>query len=256
MGSATVILLAQLLPHDAWTSWGWRLPFLASLPLFAVGIWIRLRVTDAEEFQRVRRAKATLERPVSEVLRRHWRTVLLGTSVTIVCHAAYIVTTFLPSYSAAVFDTTPTAGLVGMIAGSCAAIGVLLVVARRGDAGDRRRYVVAGAVLSGLWIFPAFRLAGVLGDLGLVLGMTVGLGVLMLQYAVLSSLLADLFPVVVRYSGVSLCFQLSALFGGALLPLLASWSVRAGGGHYWPAAALMVAAATLTAWGARRVATH
>jgi hypothetical protein len=187
------------------------------------------------------------------VARRHWRTVLLGTSVTIVCHAAYIVTTFLPSYSATMMGTTPKAGLVGMIAGSLAAIGVLLVVAGRPDAGDRRRYVVAGAVLSGLWIFPAFLLAGELGDLGLVLGMTAGLGVLMLQYAVLPSLLADLFPVVVRYSGVSLCFQLSAVGGGALLPLLASWSVRAVGGHYWPAAALMLAAAIVTAIGAKRI---
>lgn len=255
MGSATVILLAQLLPDAAWDSWGWRLPFLASLPLFAVGMWIRLRVTDAEEFQQVRRAKATLDRPVAEVLRRHWRTVLLGTAVTIVCHAAYIVTTFLPSYSAAMFGTTPKAGLLGMIAGSLVAIGVLLVVAGRADASDRRRYVVAGAVLSGLWIFPAFRLAGELGDLGLILGMTAGLGVLMLQYAVLPGLLADLFPVVIRYSGVSLCFQLSAVVGGALLPLLASWSVRAVGGHYWPAAALMAAAAVLTTWGARRIKT-
>ena len=85
--------------------------------------------------------------------------------------------------------------------------------------------------------------------------MTAGLGVLMLQYAVLPGLLADLFPVVIRYSGVSLCFQLSAVVGGALLPLLASWSVRAVGGHYWPAAALMAAAAVLTTWGARRIKT-
>lgn len=247
MGSSLAILLAQTLPESAWQAWGWRLPFLASFLLLAVGIWIRLRVNDAEEFLRVWRHHATLDRPVTEALRRHWRVVLLGTAVTLVCHAAYIVTTFLPSYSTAVLGTDPGAALAGLIAGSVIAMIVLAVVARRAGTRDRRMFALAGAALSGLWIFPAFWLAHSLGNLGLVIGMTVGLAVLMLQYAVLPVLLADQFPVTVRYSGVSLCFQLSAVIGGGLLPLLASWLVNAADGGFWPVGGLMMAAATVTA---------
>ena len=250
MGSSVAVLLAQLLPHEAWLAWGWRLPFLASLLLVAVGLWVRLRVDDAEEFRQVRRTGAALARPVTEVLRHHWRAVLVGAAATFVCHAAYILTSFLPSYSTAVLGTAPAAALTGLVAGSLAAIAVLPAVGKAAEHGDRRRYARTGAILSGVWIFPAFWLAQNLGGIGLVLGIGVGLAVLMVQYGVLPALLADQFPVAVRYTGVSLSFQLSAVVGGGLGPLVASWWVASAGGLFWPAATLMVAAAILTAWSA------
>jgi MFS transporter, MHS family, shikimate and dehydroshikimate transport protein len=73
-----------------------------------------------------------------------------------------------------------------------------------------------------------------------------------MQFAVLPSLLAELFPVHLRYTGVSTCFQLSAVLGGAGLPVLASWLVGRSGGDYWPAASLMVAAGFVTVGGALR----
>jgi hypothetical protein len=110
--------------------------------------------------------------------------------------------------------------------------------------------VVAGSLLSALWVYPAFLLADVAGSTGLVVGVTVALGVLMLQYGVLPALLATQFPVEVRYTGISMCFQISAVLGGGLLPILAGSLVSRADGHYAPAATLMVLAGAASCVGA------
>jgi hypothetical protein len=103
-----------------------------------------------------------------------------------------------------------------------------------------------------LWAFPAFALATAFGGAGLVIGMVGSLSGLMLQFAVLPTLLTEQFPVELRYTGVSACLQLSAVLGGGLLPILATWLVGRNGGEYWPAAALLVAAGAVTVIGASR----
>jgi hypothetical protein len=235
------------MPADDFQAWGWRLPFVASVVLVAVGLWIRIRVSDAEEFLQARQQGVTVRRPVALVLRRHWRAVLLGTAVTFVCHAAYILTSFLPAYATTVLGVDDDAALTSLMVASGASIGVLWVLARPIDRHDRRWFAAAGGLFSALWIYPAFALAGWAGGNGLILGVTVGLSVLMVQYAVVPALLAERFPVEMRYSGISLCFQLSAIIGGGALPILASWLVKSAGGSYAPAAALMAVAGLITA---------
>jgi MFS family permease len=172
--------------------------------------------------------------------------LIVGVAVTLVCHAAYIVTSFLPAYATTSLGTSPGWALAALVVASVISMVVLTMTGRRADRTDRRRYAIAGAVLSAALVFPAFAMAALFDGPGLVFGMAGALGGLMLQYAVLPSLLAEQFPVQVRYTGVATCFQLSAVLGGAFLPLGASWLVGHVGGHYWPAAALMIAAAAIT----------
>jgi MFS family permease len=176
--------------------------------------------------------------------------LIVGVAATFVCHAAYIVTAFLPAYATTTRGVSPSWSLVALVVASALGVLVLAVVGRHADRADRRRYAAVGAVLAALWVFPAFALATRFGGPGLVVGMAGGLSGLMVQYAVLPSLLAEQFPVQVRYTAVATCFQLSAVLGGALLPIVASWAVGVTGGDYWPAAALMVAAGAVTVLGA------
>jgi MFS family permease len=252
-GSSLAILAAQKVSGDSFLTWGWRLPFLFSAVLVLVGLWVRLRVSEAEEFLQVRRAGSTLRYPVALVVRRHWRTVGVGVGVTLVCHAAYIVTTFLPAYATTRLDVASEWSLIGLVSASALAVVVLTVVGRRADRVDRRRYAAVGAILMALWAFPAFALTAAFGGPGLVIGMAGSLGGLMLQFAVLPTLLTEQFPVEVRYTGVSACLQLSAVLGGGLLPILASWLVARSGGGYWPAVAPMVAAGAVTVSAATRI---
>jgi MFS family permease len=250
--SSLAILTAQRVSGDAFLEWGWRLPFLFSAVLVLVGLWFRLRVTEAEEFLQAQRTRSTVRYPLLAVVRRYRRRVGVGVAVTLVCHAAYVLTTFLPAYATTRLEVSSTWSLVGLISASALGVVVLAVVARRADQVDRRRYAAAGALLAALWAFPAFALTSRFGGPGLILGMAGGLAGLMLQFAVLPSLLAEQFPVEVRYTGVSVCFAFSAVLGGGLLPILASWLVDGSGGAYWPAAALMVAAGAVTVLGATR----
>jgi MFS family permease len=254
--SSLAILTAQRVSGEAFLEWGWRLPFLFSAVLVIVGLWFRLRVTEAEEFLQAQRTRSTVRYPLLLVVRRYWRTVLVGVAVTLVCHAAYILTTFLPAYATTRLEVSSAWSLVGLISASALAVVVLAVVARRADRADRRRYAAAGGFLAALWAFPAFALTSMFGGPGLILGMAGGLGGLMLQFAVLPSLLAAQFPVEVRYTGVSVCFAFSAVLGGGLLPILASWLVDGSSGAYWPAASLMVAAGAITILGAHRSRTR
>jgi MFS family permease len=251
-GSSVAILLASELSGDAFLTWGWRLPFLFSAVLVLVGLWVRARVTEPEEFLHVRQSRSTLRYPVAELARRHWRALTAGVAATFVCHAAYLITSFLPAYATTTLGVPSRWALTALVVASAFSVVVLALVGRLADNLDRRRCASLGALLAGLWVFPAFFLSEALGGPGLIVGMTVGLAGLMLQYAVLPSLLADQFPVQLRYTGVSACFQLSAVLGGAGLPILASWLVGRTGGEYWPASALMVAAGAVTIIGARR----
>jgi hypothetical protein len=252
-GSSMAILLAQTLPESQFLSWGWRLPFIASLVLLVIGLWIRLRVHEAEEFLSARTGGATVRHPVQDVLRRHGRAVLLGTAVTLVCHATYLVTTFLPGYARSVLDVSSGAALIALCAGSAASALVLALVGRRAQGRDLRVFAMAGGLMSAAWIFPAFWLTVLASSSGLVIGVVVGTSLTMLQYAVLPALLAAQFPVTLRYSGVSLCFQISAVVGGGVFPIVASWTSGLAGGAYWPAALLMVLGGLVTAFGARRI---
>jgi MFS family permease len=249
LGSSLAILLTQLMPTSAFMAWGWRVPFLCSAVLVVIGLWMRLRVHEAEEFLTVSKLGAIARRPLIEVLRRHRPAVLIGTATAFVSHAAYIITAFLPNYATTVLDVSPGSALTALIIGSALACPVAIIVGQLAEKRDRRPFSVAGALLSAVWVFPAFLLVESFGGTGLMVGVTVSLAVLMVQYAVLSSLLADQFPTPVRYTGMSISFQISAVLGGGLLPILASWLVKLTDGEWWPAAAMMTAAGLVTVAG-------
>jgi MFS family permease len=254
LASSVAIMLAAALPDEAFYTWGWRLPFLVSAALVVVGLWVRWSVQDAEEFLAVRRAGALRRRPLVHVFVRHRRAVLVGTAATFVCHAAYIVSSFLPSYATTALGASDQAALLALVVASVVGMLVLFGTGLRSRDRDPRPLAVAGSLLSAVWVYPAFLLAGVAGSSGLVVGITVGLSVLMLQYCVLPALLAAQFPVEVRYTGISMCFQISAVLGGGLLPIVAGTLVNRADGHFAPAAALLVFAGVVSCLGALKCA--
>lgn len=250
LASSVAILLASQMPDEVFFDWGWRLPFLVSAALVVVGLWVRWGVQDAEEFLVARRSGALRRRPLLQVFARHRRAVLVGTAATLVCHAAYILSSFLPSYATTALGSTEQVALLALVVASTVAILVLLVTGLWAGDRDPRPVAAAGSLLTAAWVYPAFLLADVARAPGLVVAVAVGLGVLMLQYAVLPALLAAQFPVEVRYTGISMCFQISAVLGGGLLPILAGSLVSRADGHYWPAAGLLVVAGAVSCLGA------
>ncbi|MFC7304024.1 MFS transporter [Streptomyces monticola] len=264
--SVGVVTALSALPDDQFRSWGWRLPFLLSVVLLGVGLYVRLsvaesplftaaaakRATEAKEPKGASGAKkatgvagATDRAPLLDILRKP-RAVLLGAGVGIAPFAAQsLLTTFLIAYAT---DHGYTRGqaLLGVTLASATALIALPVANLLSDRFGRRPVIAVGALLSGATAFPLLALV----DSGrpglLILACVIGHGIAQsTMYGPLAPLLTEMFGTRVRYTGASLGYQSATLIGAGFSPLIAS-SLVASYDSSAPVAFLLIAAAVLT----------
>src|SRR2546429_164561 len=237
-GRHTMLLLA----------WGWRVPFLLSFILLAVGLWIRHRVAESPVFERLKRRKAEVGMPVVEVFRRHARPMLLATGARLAENGLfYIFTTFSLTYVATQLKLDRNIALNGLLVASACSLFTVPAWGAVSDRLGRRPVYLLGAVAGGLFAFPFFWLLETgrpaLIWVALVLAVTLGHDAM---YATQSSFFAELFPTRVRYSGASLASQLGSVFSGGLSPLIATALLARTGGKSWPVSLYMVALVLIT----------
>ncbi|MFE6687047.1 MFS transporter [Streptomyces sp. NPDC057743] len=247
---ASVLASAAFLPFSAlgdadFLTWGWRIPFLGSAVLMAIGLAIRLRVTESPEFASMVRHADVAARPVRDTLRRHSGALLLCVGVCAIPVAGtYLAGTFVLSWATEHIGFPRETVLTVVL---CAAVARFLVqpaaalAARRAGTG---RVFAAGLGLY-LLAIPANIVCLGTGSVGWI---AVGVGTLetasAIAYAVVAALLVDAFPARVRYTGISLAQQLAGVAFGGTAPALAQGLAAAGHGCLWPVAgyqALLVA---------------
>ncbi|GAA1389082.1 MFS transporter [Pseudonocardia kongjuensis] len=230
---------SQLISGDEFMTWGWRLPFLLSIPLAAVGLYIRLRATESQAFLRARDAGSTApERaPIVEVVRSHRRALATAVAVGF-GHSGtyYLFTVFLIAYVAGTLGVPAGTGLLAVIVGSSLNILLMPVAGLASDRFGRRWVLGAGAALLIVSIWPILLLVGTGRTWAIVLGIAFYLGAVhTLLYGPLPALFTELFPTRVRYTGISVSYQFNAVllsgFGPALFSVLVAWS-----GSVWPLA--------------------
>ena len=235
---------------------GWRLPFIASALLVAVGLWVRLKLTETPAFAAAMREAPAASVPLAEVLRDYPRQVLCGTFAVVVCFALfYLATAFALGYGTGTLHYTRGVFL-GVLLGAivCLAIGIV-AAGVWSDRTNPRRVLMSGCVAT---IGLAFLLAPMLGSGSLpmiALFLAMALFTMGFVYGPLGAWLPDLFPARVRYTGASLAFNVGGILGGGIAPLLAQWLAEHGGlalvGVYLGGAALisLVALASLRGRG-------
>ncbi|WP_306748414.1 MFS transporter [Saccharothrix yanglingensis] len=256
LGSPLGLLLANgamaastAVSGDAFLDWGWRVPFLLSLVLVGVGLYVRLSVEESPEFRAARESRGTVRLPVAEVLRRSWRTVLLGAGVNLgFTMFIFVVATFAVSYGTRQLGMTRAtllnAGLIGAFTQAVA----ILVFARLSDRVGRLPVMLGGAVFLGLYAFPFFRLLETRSTGLVVLAMVLAFTGSAALFGPMPAYYAELFGTRVRYSGVSLSYQLGAVLGGGLSPIVATWLLGATPTHdSWPISLYLVAGALVSA---------
>lgn len=219
---ATLVFFAlSALPAPDFLLWGWRIPFLLSALLVIVGMVIRLKLEESDDMQRLMAQKKTVKLPILEVLRDHWRLVLLGAGVLPIIHVTYFKSTFALSwatkelgYSQSSFLSVIVIALVVQFITQ--PLGAVLV-----SRIDMRKAMVLMMVPE-LLLMPAMFFAVETGNYWIaVLGMCLATVPHSMFYGAVGGILARAFPTRVRYSGLSISYQLCSLLVGGTTPMLA-----------------------------------
>jgi MFS transporter, MHS family, proline/betaine transporter len=243
-GLAVGALLSTTLPISQLQSWGWRLPFLAALPLGLVGLYIRLRLEETPDFLVVQRLGTVSQTPIGETLRSCARQVIIGFGVVATVSLTFnLFFVFLPNYVATTGRAPLQRALLGALLGLLLGSILAPLFGRLTDSVGRRRVVMTGVLALVLLTVPAFSLVLHGSTIQVVLGYSaigVALGTLGL-----STFLAELFPTRLRYSGLSLTYGLASTVFGGSAPLLGTFMAQRTGNAMlpaWYAAAVSVAA--------------
>ncbi|MFJ9041300.1 MFS transporter [Streptomyces sp. NPDC102406] len=216
-------LLSEFLSDDAFRSWGWRVPFLLSFLLVAVGLFVRLKISETPVFAQVMRDQETSKAPASEVFRRHPKEILLGAGGMVVAYGLfYTATTYCLAYGTKTLGVPRGTMLaVSLVACLFLAAGTWLA-ATRSDAGGRRRTVLAGSGLAAVWGLVLFPLMDTEQPVLIALALGGALFCMGVVYGPMGAYLPELFGVRVRYSGASFAYNLGGVLGGAVAPLVAT----------------------------------
>ncbi|GLZ47878.1 MFS transporter [Actinomycetospora sp. NBRC 106375] len=211
------------LSDEAFRSWGWRIPFLLSVVLVVVGFVARSRLRDAPEFERVKRERTTSQVPVAELLRRHPRVLALASLASIAPPAVgYTVIVYMLSYGTTVLDYERTTLLTLIMLSTVVWVATIVVAAMLSDRFGARPVYVVGAITAVLWPLPMFALVNT-GSAGLAgLAFAVAAVVQGIMAGAQGGLFSEIFPVRVRYSGISIAYQIGGMVGGAITPLVAT----------------------------------
>ncbi|ELS58052.1 putative major facilitator superfamily (MFS) transporter [Streptomyces viridochromogenes Tue57] len=245
--SAGVVTLVSALPDDEFRAWGWRVPFLLSIALLGVGLFVRLKVAESPLFAQARQEPRPGRPPVVEVLRRP-KPVLLAACVGIGAFTAQsLLTGFMISYAVQHGYTRPQV-LTAVTVASCVALVVLPAASALSDRVGRRPVVLTGAVASAALAFPVLALVDSGSPGLLILALALGHGVAQsTMYGPLGALLSEMFGTRVRYTGASLGYQAATLLGAGFSPLIASSLLASSGGGSAPVSLLLCGGAAITA---------
>lgn len=239
--STGVFATVSSLSNEHFLSWGWRIPFLLTVVLIGVGLFIRMRVVESPEFKRVKDARAEFRLPVLELLRRYPVAAILATGMTSGNFTAfYVVNTFALTYVTGRFGVARNVPLVGLLLSGAAEFMAILTVARLADRVGTRTVAIWSTGCMVLLCYPFFRLLDTGQPVLIWLAMSTLAAAVGAVYSVTGVLLADLFETRVRYSGISFGYQAGGLIGGAPAPIISTALVHWTGGASWPVAAYLV----------------
>ncbi len=238
LANLAFILVSGILPEDDFTAWGWRIPFLMSVLLIGLSMYVQLHLEDTPAFKELQRRREALPRerveakslvrggsPVLDALRKHPREIFLGAGAFLSVQVMfYILIAFVVAYgsSTAGVGLPRDTMLMAVLIGSIAQIPALFLSSIWSDRHGRRGVYMLGAVLVGVWAFALFPLIDTGEFLWIAVAISVGQVCLSMMYGPQAAFLSELFSTEVRYSGASLGYQIGAIVGGALAPTIAT----------------------------------
>lgn len=247
LANGVFMTLSLTLSDEAFMAWGWRVGFLASAALIAVGLVIRLKMEETPDFQKAKDEGHIAKFPIVEVFRTQWRQVLLAVGIKMSQNAIfYVITVFALTYVTTVLDLPRSVALIGVLAASVVSMFTLLFFGHLSDLYGRRRVYLIGAVLSALFAFPFFMLMDTKSSLLIWASIVIGLVFHDLMYGPQAAFMSELFEPELRYTGASVGYQTASLLAGGLSPVLAVLLLGLANNRPWPVALYMVGLSVVT----------
>jgi MFS family permease len=222
--SNIAFLFFSWLAGDQFLTWGWRAPFVLSLVLVAVGLWIRLGVYETPVFARLMAEDRAERAPISEVIRQRWREILLSAFARMAEQAPfYIFTAFVITYATGPLKIDRSFVFASITIAACVSLVSIPLFGAISDRIGRKRMYMIGAIATGAYGFIYFALLDA-GSYALVL-LAIVLSLIPhdMLYGPQAALIAENFPPRLRYSGASLGYQLASIIAGGPAPLIATF---------------------------------
>src|SRR5919199_1425928 len=209
--ATAVFTASSSLPPEQFLSWGWRVPFLISIVLVAVGLFVRLKILETPAFQQMQESGGSSELPVVDVFRYHWRSLLLTMGAFFLLNGGFYVTvTFMLAYGTQNIGVDSGTMLTGVLIAGTVQIFAIGAFAALSDRVGRRPVYLGGAVFLLLFSFPLFWMVNT-GVAPLIwLAMSIAIVALGAMYGPSGAFFSELFSTRVRYSGASLRYQLAS----------------------------------------------
>ncbi|WP_436870528.1 MFS transporter [Acinetobacter courvalinii] len=225
--------LVSLLPEQALFSWGWRIPFLASIILLVVGWYIRVKVPESPDFEKVKQQAEAVKVPALQVFKQHPKQLIS----IIVARAAenawfYIASTFTLAYTTTQLGIARQEILFATICGAAVIMVMTPLCGHLSDKVGQRNMFMFGLCVLALYCYPFFSMLNSKDPVLVWTAIVLAIGVVFpLMYAPQAQLFARQFPAEIRYSGISISVQLAGVVGGGLAPLIATKLLSVGGGN-------------------------
>ena len=232
LANLAFIATSALLPDEAFMSWGWRIPFLASAILIGISMYIQLTMEDTKAFRELQNHQKSIgsnenreikKSPVLEALIKYPKRIALAAGAVLSIQVTfYILVAFLLAYGVTSADMSRDDMLSAVLIGSAIMVPVQFMFSSYSDRNGRKGIFMTGAILTAIWAFAIFPLVDTGNFWLIVLAVTFGLSFLAMMYGPQAAFFTELFSTEVRYSGATLGYQLGAIAGGAFAPTIAA----------------------------------
>jgi len=244
--------LVGQIPDAEFLQWGWRIPFLVSVPLVGVGLYIRLKLQETPAFRRLEATNQVARLPIADVFTRYRRPFLIAVCLKVSEIAwASIPGVFVIAYATGKLGLPRSSVLNALLLASFAALFTIPLYGWLSDQIGRRPMFLGSCLFSVLFAFPMFWLLDTKDITWVTLAIVIGInGGQMVGFSVGAPWYSELFPTRLRYSGASLGFQIGAALSGGLTPFIAASLLAWSGGAAWPIPCYLIACALLTACAA------
>lgn len=220
--SSAAFTLVLLLPSDSVDAWGWRLPFLAAFPLLGIALLIRLQVEESPVFAQLMENDDQPKTSAFDVFRSGWRQLCVAICVALLgVGGFYVMNTFVVSYATGTLGVERQPVVNATLVAAVVQIVVVLIFGRVAEKFGPGKVVAFGGIVTALAAWPLFMLIDTGNIAAITVAISLGIGVLTISYSVTGALLSELFPARLRYTGVSLGYNLAGAITG-FLPFIAT----------------------------------